>query len=138
MGNVLLTAGRYSEALDYMSKGLAIRLEVSGESHPNTAMSSSSIAKAHRKLGSLDKAGELNIKALKLRRQYLGENHVSCADSYNRLANIYMEKGEIDKALNYYQNSFKLLLKAYGEKHKAVIAVQKKIDDLQFQMNAEG
>ena len=138
MGNVLLTAGRYSEALDYMSKGLAIRLEVSGESHPNTAMSYSSIAKAHRKLGNLDKAEELNIKALNLRRQYLGENHVSCADSYNRLANIYMEKGGIDIALNYYQSSFKLLLKAYGENNKAVIAVQKKIDDLQFQMNVAG
>ena len=68
------------KALKYYSKSLTIRLNKSGENHPDVATIYNDMGCVYQDKGELSKALEYHNKSLTIRLNTLGENHPDVAD----------------------------------------------------------
>jgi tetratricopeptide (TPR) repeat protein len=86
--------GNYSEARIYSERALAIREQVLGPEHPDTALSLNNLAGLLRAQGDYAAARPLSERALAIWEQVLGPDHPHTATSLNNLAGLLRAQGD--------------------------------------------
>lgn len=104
-------------ALKLGKQALAIRYELYGEDHFDTARSLANVAEEHNKLGEYDKALELGKQALVIWRKLFGEDHPDTATSLSNVALYHNKFNEHDKALDLSRQALAIRRKLFGEEH---------------------
>jgi tetratricopeptide (TPR) repeat protein len=110
-------SARYSQALEWYYRDLAICEKVLGAEHPSTATSYNNIGFVYESQGDYDKALEWYQKASKILEKVLGVEHPDTATSYNNIAGVYDSQGDYDKALELYHKALEIREKVLGTEH---------------------
>ena len=109
----------YPKALKWNQKALAIREEMFGLDHPDTAISYNNIAEVYSKQGDYLGSLEWNNKALKIFEKVLGVEHPATATTYNNIALVHSKQGDHPKALEWYRKALVINEKRLGVEHPA-------------------
>jgi tetratricopeptide (TPR) repeat protein len=102
-GYYLHTHAQYGEAEELYEQGLALREQVLGHEHPDTATSLNDLARLSRMQGKYRRAEPLYRQALAIRERVLGHGHLETASSYHNLARLYLDLGRYDRAEPLYE-----------------------------------
>jgi tetratricopeptide (TPR) repeat protein len=116
-GTALVGRGRYREAQPLFEKVLAIRRELLGEQHPDTAASYNNVAFNLNAQGRYKEAEEGYQKALANCRKVLGEEHPDTATSYNNVASNLDARGRHKEAEEGFRKALAIRRKVLGEEH---------------------
>lgn len=103
--------GDYGKALEYYFKALAIRKEVYGTYHPETANCYNAIGLVYWHKKNYKMALEHHFIAMEIRERVLGTENPDTAKSYNNIGIVYDELYDYDNALKYYRKSFPIFEK---------------------------
>jgi CHAT domain-containing protein len=109
--------GRWREGLPLARRVLEVRVEILGEKHRDSIVSTSNLAGLYRALGDFPKALPLLKQALSLRKQLLGEQHPAYAGSLDNLARLYWDMGDYRTALPLLEQERDLRKQLLGEQH---------------------
>ncbi|HEY3276103.1 MAG TPA: tetratricopeptide repeat protein [Syntrophorhabdaceae bacterium] len=104
-------------ALELAEQVLAVRRELFGERHPDTADSLNNVAICCGKLGDPKRALALAEQALAVRRGLFGERHPNTADSLNNVAGCQSELGNPKGALELSEQALAIRRELFGERH---------------------
>jgi tetratricopeptide (TPR) repeat protein len=116
-GVALFGKRRYREAEKALREALAIRLEVLGERHPDTATICNSVAVCLDSQGKHKEALPLYRRALAIRLEVLGEHHPDTAASCGSVAYCLSRQGKHKEALPLVRRALDISLTTYGERH---------------------
>ena len=117
IGDGLVDTGQYTSALECYGKALAIREEVLGDLHPDTADTYNNMAAVYHKQSDYTLAMEYYSKALAIREEVLGERHPSTAQTYNNMAIVYDDEGDYATALEYHGKALAIKEEVLGNRH---------------------
>lgn len=116
-GCYLHNRGLQDEAEPLERQALAIREQVLGPEHPETASSLNDLAILYHHHGQYEQAERLYQRALAIREQVLGPEHPETAESLNNLATLYQRQGRYEQAEVLYQRSLRINERIRGEQH---------------------
>jgi tetratricopeptide (TPR) repeat protein len=126
LGNVYRNQGQFDKAQTLLQQALAIRLELQGEDHTDTAASFYHVAWLLQDQGKLRDAEKLYRKALAIQQKHFGDTSLEAARTMFNLAWLLSDQF-IDPAAARYEESeklFRLVLKIrqekLGENHREV------------------
>ena len=85
----LMARGSYERAKLMLLKALAVRQEVLGANHPDTACTLNDLGVLYQNQGKYQEAEPLLQKALEIRQQVPGEEHPDVAETFYNLGNLY-------------------------------------------------
>ena len=109
--------GNPKRALELAEQALAIRRELFGERHLDTARSLNNVAGFTDALGNPKRALELAEQALAIQRELFGERHLDTATSLNNVASYYYALGNSKRALELAEQALALRRELFGERH---------------------
>jgi tetratricopeptide (TPR) repeat protein len=89
----LYQQGRFNDPIPLAQRALAIREEVMGPEHPDTATTLNNLAELYRETGTYAQGEALHQRALAIREKALGPEHSETALSLNHLAELYRDTG---------------------------------------------
>ena len=108
----------YKRAEKLYEKILRIKVEILGEKHPDTIVSSNDLAEIYETQGEYKKAKELYKKNLQIIRKMLIENHLNEIEQCNGLTEIYEKHGEYKTAEeSFWKSLFYIVEKMPEEKY---------------------
>jgi CHAT domain-containing protein len=110
-------AGDYPAATALAEQVLAIRRDLLGEHHPETATSLNNLALLYESTDEYDRALPLYEQALAIRKQVQGDDHPETAASLNNLACLYESLGEDRRALPLFEQALAIRKQALGDDH---------------------
>ena len=103
-------------------QALAIRREVLGEKHPDTAASLNNLGLLLQDMGDYPAARPYLEQAFAIRREVLGEKDPDTATSLNNLGGLLWTMGEYAAARTYYEQALAIRREKLGEKHRDTAA----------------
>ncbi len=112
---------KYTVALDFHKKALAIQKEKLPEQHPNLAASYQAIGMVQNQLGQTGLAFDYLQKAFEINQSIFGEDHPTTAITMSSFGKIYSSKGNHQRAIELLQKSIDVLKKEIGEKNPSVV-----------------
>jgi CHAT domain-containing protein/tetratricopeptide (TPR) repeat protein len=118
----LFGLGRCREATPKARQALAIREEVLGEKHPDTATSLNNLGAILQAQGDYAAAKPLHERALAIRERVLGRDHPDTATSLNNLAELLQAQGNYDAARPLYERALAINEQVKGREHPATAA----------------
>jgi len=92
LAGMLLSQGRYDEALPVAEQTLAARSHVLGADHQDTLASANTLAMVYTSLGRLGDAEQLYKETLSAQRRVLGEEHPHTLSTMNNLGVLYNDQ----------------------------------------------
>jgi tetratricopeptide (TPR) repeat protein len=107
----------YSQARPLFERALAIRENVLGPEHPDTAMSLNNLALLLRDQGDLAGARPLFERALAILEKTLGPEHRDTATSLNNLALVLRTQGDLGRARPLYERALAIRENVLGPEH---------------------
>ncbi len=110
--------GRPAEAIALANEALAIRREILGEEHRDTAQSLSNLGGLLRNLGDFAAAQPYDEQALAIRRKVLGEDHPVTALSLNNLGVLLQDRAAYAGARRYLERALAIRRKILGDEHR--------------------
>jgi tetratricopeptide (TPR) repeat protein len=111
-------AGRYAEAVPLARRALALRREVLGERHRDTATSLDNLAGLLKAQGDSAAARPLYEQALAIRKAVLGERHPDTAQSLNNLAALLYGQRDYAAARPHLEQALAIRKAVLGERHR--------------------
>lgn len=93
--------GRFTEALKYQKKIVAIEIDLLDPKDPMLATSYNNLAMIYKELGKLNKALKYQKKALDINEAALDGKHPILAANYTNFGSLYLQLGNATKALHY-------------------------------------
>ena len=127
--------GKYADAQPLLERALAIRTEVLGDKHPDTAESLNVQAENLLLLGKYADARPLLKRALAIRTEVLGDKHPDTSASLNDLAvNLYAQ-GEYADARPLLERALAIRTEVLGDKHPDTA---ESLNNLGYILNAQG
>jgi len=106
-------------------QALAIRRELFGERHPDTAQSLNNVAGYLNTLGNPKRALELAEQALAIRRELFGERHPNTATSLHNVAGYLLDRGKTQQAYDHAQAAYAILKQIFGPGHPNTLKTAK-------------
>ncbi|MCE5317556.1 MAG: tetratricopeptide repeat protein [Parachlamydia sp.] len=103
--------GQFKAALDYLEEALKMKLATVGESHPDTAITYSSISSVYFKMKNYKKALETISKAIKINVSAYTEFHRIVAENYSDMGGIYDSDKQPKKALECHQKALEIYVR---------------------------
>ena len=100
-------------------RALAIREQVFGDGHPETAKTMNDLALLLRAQGDLEGARPLFERAHAIRQKMLGPDHPATANSLNNLGNLLQRQGELAHAGVLFERALTIREKVLGPEHPA-------------------
>ena len=97
--------GDYEAARPYYERALAIRREVLGAKHPDTATSLNNLGALLKRMGAYEAARPYYERALTIWEEVLGAKHPDTATSLNNLGALLLAQGEYEAARPYYERA---------------------------------
>jgi tetratricopeptide (TPR) repeat protein len=116
-GFYLHERAQYTDAEPLLQRALAIREQVLGSAHPDTATSFNDLAILYEAQGKYEQAEPLYQRALVIREQVLGPSHPRTTVILNNLAQLYRAQGKYEQAEAFLQRALALREQAQGPKH---------------------
>ncbi len=113
----LKAIGAYAQAAPLYERALAIREQVLGEWHPDTATSLNNLVELYQAQGAYDRAAPLLKRALAIREQVLRAGHPNTAANLNNLAELYRAQGAYDRAVPLYERALAIREQVLGDRH---------------------
>jgi tetratricopeptide (TPR) repeat protein len=135
LGYHLGQLGEYTQQQQYHERSLAIREEVLGPSHPDTATSLNSLAATLNAQGRYSEAQPLYERALAIREEVLGPSHPDTATSLNNLAANLNDQGRYSEAQPLYERALAICEEVLGPIHPATAA---SLNNLAANLNDQG
>jgi tetratricopeptide (TPR) repeat protein len=117
MGWYLQGMANYPAAQPYYERALAIREQVLGATHPDTAGSLNNLGTLFDSMGELAGARPYYERALAIREQVLGATHPDTASSLNNLGDLLQAQGELAQARPYYERALAICEQVLGATH---------------------
>ena len=117
LGYALNALGNPKEALRLAEQGLAIRRELFGERHPDTAESLNNVASYTNALGDSKEALRLAEQTLAIRRYIFGDRHPDTAASLHNVASYTNALGDPKEALRLAEQGLAIRHQLFGESH---------------------
>jgi tetratricopeptide (TPR) repeat protein len=108
---------KYTQSERLFRQALAVREEVLGPKHPDTASSYYSVATSLEAQGRHKEAEPFFRKALAVCEEVLGPKHPNTADSYNNLAGNLQYQGRTPEAEPLYRQALMVYEQVLGPKH---------------------
>ena len=109
--------GLYKEAEPVYLRLIALREQLYGEEHADTAESYNNIGALYNYQGNYDKALKYHRKALDIRERILDSDHPDTATSYNNIGFAYNGQGDYAKALEYHKKALDIYERVLGPDH---------------------
>ncbi len=119
LGYQLNQFGHSRHALELAEQALAIRRELFGERHADTATSLNNIASYHDQLGNTTHALGLAEQALAIHRELFGERHADTARSLSNISFYHHQLGNTKHALELAEQALAIRRELFGEQHPA-------------------
>jgi tetratricopeptide (TPR) repeat protein len=116
-GYHLKLIGDYSGARLYVGRALAVREQVPGPQHPDTAISLNNLGSLLIDLGDLAAARPYLERALAISEQVLGPQHPLTAQSLNNLGMLLQEMGDLTGARRYLERALAIFEQVLGPQH---------------------
>lgn len=116
-GTAAARLGNFELALNLNKQALAIRIDLYGENHSDTATSLSNVAICCLNKGDRESALRFGEQALAIQRRLFGEEHPDTAHSLNNIAGYYNDKGDSESALKLGEQALAIRLRFFGEEH---------------------
>jgi len=113
---------QYQQAEPLYQRALAIREEVLGPKHPDTAQSLNNLAALYHEQGKYEQAEPLFERALAIREEVLGSNHPDTATSLNNLAYLNYMQGKYEQAEPLFERGLAIWEEVHGPKHPKTAA----------------
>jgi len=113
----LYQARRYTEAISFAERALAIREAALGADHPDTATSLNNLAVLYESQGRYAEAEQPYKRALAIRESGLGPDHPDTARSLNDLALLSVSQGHYGEAEPLLQRAFAIAESVLGPDH---------------------
>jgi tetratricopeptide (TPR) repeat protein len=107
----------YAEAQPLYERALAIREQVRGPEHPETAINLGRLARLRRDQGDFDGAQLLYERALAIQEKVLGPEHPDTATALNNLALQFQARGELEMARPLLERALAIREKVQGPDH---------------------
>ncbi|MGD9100157.1 MAG: FxSxx-COOH system tetratricopeptide repeat protein, partial [Anaerolineae bacterium] len=117
LGYYLNRVADYAGARNVYERALAIRRQVLGERHPDTAQSLNNLGYLLQAMGDLEEAQPYLEGALAIFREVLGERHPDTARSLNNLGYLLQTMGDLERARPHYEEALAIFREALGENH---------------------
>src|SRR5881396_2070695 len=133
-GYYLIDHAQYEQAKPLYERALAIRGQVLGPNHPDTAHSLNNLAALYNNQGDYEQAKPLYERALAIREQVLGPNHPNTASSLNNLAAFYKSQGDYEQAKPLYEHALAIIEKTFGSNHPNTKIVRENLATLLVDM----
>ena len=108
----LRNQGKWTEALPYIQRVLAIRERVLGPDNLLVATTLGFLASNYSRIGDYANAELADLRALKIKEKLLGPEHPNVALVMHQVSVTYMERGEYSKAEELQQRALAILEKA--------------------------
>jgi len=106
--------GQFADALPRAQEALALREAAGGTSHPDVAVSLTTLAEVYRGQGRLDDAERLHRRALGIREARFGRDHPDVAASLNHLAVLYNARATYREAESLLTRALEIVDKGKG------------------------
>ncbi len=119
-GLYLRDRGQYAQAEPLLERALALRQQVLGPEHPETASTLNALAGLYILQGNYQQAEQLLQPALAGFERVLGPEHPEVATALNTLAAAYMYEGKYAQAEPLYQRALAMREQALGKSHPLV------------------
>ena len=117
IGCHLRDIGAYNQADAYLQQALAIRQQVVGPDHLDTAESFDHLGFSCMRQGQLDKGKHYYEQALRIHQQQLGPHHVHTAMSLSRLGTFYWQIGNNEMGRFYLEQALTIQEKKLPTNH---------------------
>ncbi len=108
---------QYQQAEPLYKRALAIREEVLGPKHPNTANSLNNLAYLYFIQGKYEEAEPLYERTLTILEEVHGSKHPNTADCLNNLAGLYHEQGKYEEAEALLKRALAIREEVLGPQH---------------------
>ena len=134
LGELYREIGDYDDAEPRCKEALAIRQEIFGQAHLETAQSLNNLALLYRARRDSAKAEPLYQEALAICQ----DTHAppsATAEILNNLGELYRETDEFVKAEGYYQEALAICQKVLGQKHPATAGILNNLGELYSTMD---
>lgn len=118
-GSYLVKRAQYKEAEQQLQKSLAIREQVLGTTHPDTAEDCNLLGWLYTWQGEYEKAFRLLQRSLAIREQTLGLAHPATAESLSNLGYLFVEQRKFEKAEHLLQRALAIREQTLGPVHPA-------------------
>ena len=109
--------GNFIQAKPFYERALAIREQVLGAEHPDTALSLNNLGYLLRAMGDLARARPYYERALAIHEQVLGSEHPDTATSLNNMGYLLQEMGDLAGAKPYYERALVIRKQVLGADH---------------------
>ena len=116
-GWYLYERAQYAEAEPLYVRALAIREQLLGVSHPNTAHTLNNLAVLYRSQGKYAEAEPLGVRALAIDEHVYGPEHPEVAADLNNLALLYKSQGKYAEAEPLYVRALAICERQLGVSH---------------------
>jgi len=116
-GSYLVKHAQYKEAEQQLQKSLAIREQVLGITHPDTAEDCNLLGWLYTWQGEYEKAFRLLQRSLDIREQTLGLAHPDTAESLSNLGYLFVEQRKFEKAERLLQRALTIREQTLGSVH---------------------
>lgn len=134
LGQLQMLMGEFKPARPYLEQALALRREILGENHAQTAESYNNLGSLLRALGDYEKAQAALEQALDIRKNLLGEGHPDTATSLNNLGYLLQVQGDDAAARPYVERALDIRREALGEDHPLTVQSYSNLGGLLFNL----
>lgn len=117
LGYYLADRGRYREAEPFLRRALAMREQILGPEHADTARSLMHLGEVFHCLGRFAESESLYLQALPLLEQSLGADHLDVATCLYDLGVIFIEQGKHTEAERPFQRAYATRERLLGPEH---------------------
>jgi CHAT domain-containing protein/Tfp pilus assembly protein PilF len=116
----LRDAGKLDDAIEAMTRALAIGEQAFGEAHFSVALALDKIGMLRMTKGDLDAAEKIYLRALSIREKLDGAEHPNVASTLSSLGTIYLKRENFAQAEAAYRRVLAIREKAHGAEHPDV------------------
>ncbi len=117
VGRVCIDQGRFREGEQWFRRAVAIREQVLGTEHADTATSANNVGAALARQGRHAESEEWYRRALTIRERVLGPEHADTATSVNHVGTALWRQGRYAESEEWYRRALAIREKVLGSEH---------------------
>jgi eukaryotic-like serine/threonine-protein kinase len=135
IGTTYRALGEYTPAVEHLTKAVALQEESLGRSAPQTLVTLSWLALAHRRQGEFELAEKLLLEAVEGLRASLGDEDEETLSAINNLASLHFWQGRFEESERLYLEAVEGSRHTLGPDHRDTLTA---VNNLAFLYSEQG